>query len=151
MSSHLAFHKESVMSGHLEMSEKQPKRKSMFNAVFKKWLPSSFIPCPSRHPCESRGPVCVHRAPLASPLDSCLRRNDGVNRPSSVSHWAPVIHAKAEKGSEGGYPHTHSRDAPYAQQRCAPAVDMPGWGQLLRTCPHPLDNPPCKPKKRRHS
>jgi hypothetical protein len=39
------------------------------------------------------------------------------------------------------YPHTHSRDARYAQQRCAPAVDMTGWGQLLRTCPHPLDNP----------
>jgi len=38
------------------------------------------------------------------------------------------------------YPHLHSRYARHAQQRCAPAVDMTGWGQLLRTCPHPLDN-----------
>jgi len=38
------------MSGHLEMSEKEPKRKSMFDAVFKKRLPSSFIARPSRHP-----------------------------------------------------------------------------------------------------
>jgi hypothetical protein len=29
-------------------------------------------------------------APLASPLDSCLRRNDGGNRPSFVSHRAPA-------------------------------------------------------------
>lgn len=40
-----------------------------------------------------------------------------------------------------GYPHIHSpyeRHAPTV--RCAPAVDMTGRGQLLRTCPHPLDN-----------
>jgi len=38
------------MSGHLEMIQEEPKRKSMFDAVFKKWLPSSFIARPSRHP-----------------------------------------------------------------------------------------------------
>jgi hypothetical protein len=39
------------------------------------------------------------------------------------------------------YPHIHSRDGRYAHPRCAPAVDMTGCGQLLRTCPQPLDNP----------
>jgi len=132
------------MSGHLEMSEKKPKRKSMFDAVFIKWLPFSIIARLSRHPyspvtpakagvqCAATGrlsqalwiPACagmtVGTAPLPSPTP--LR--------SPVA--PPVIRAKPGKRSEGSYPHTPSRDA-----RCAPAVDMPGWGQLLRTCPHP--------------
>ena len=41
-----------------------------------------------------------------------------------------------------GYPHIHSRYERYAPTvRFAPAVDMTGCGQLLRTCPQPLDNP----------
>ncbi|MEA3364552.1 MAG: hypothetical protein U9Q79_02840, partial [Candidatus Hydrogenedentes bacterium] len=32
------------MSGYLQLSEKERKRKVMFNAVFKKWLPPSLLP-----------------------------------------------------------------------------------------------------------
>jgi hypothetical protein len=106
-------------------------------------LPATAKPCvlPATHAASARsaGPLRPNErracptAPLASPLDSCLRRNDGGNRPSSVSHRPPVIHAKAEKGSEGGYPRTHSLDARYA-----PAVGMPGWGQGATHLPTPL-------------
>jgi hypothetical protein len=51
------------------------------------------------------------------------------------------------RNRRSGCPHTHSRDERYAQQRFAPAVDMTGRGQLLRTCPHPLDNPFHGPEK----
>jgi hypothetical protein len=92
------------MSGHLEMSAKERKRKSrksMFDEVFKKWLPSSFIPRPSRHPCESRGPVSVHRAPLASLLDSCLRRNDGETPPLPCRTGPPTSMQKQKKKVRG--------------------------------------------------
>jgi hypothetical protein len=60
-----------------------------------------FLPVPSpllsRHPCESRGPVCVHRARLATPLDSCLRRNDGEYCPSSVSHLSSLHPCESRK------------------------------------------------------
>ena len=38
------------------------------------------------------------------------------------------------------YPHIHSPYERDAHRRYARAVDMTGRGQLLRTCPHPLDN-----------
>ena len=41
---------------------------------------------------------------------------------------------------DASYPHTHSPGERYAQERCARAVDRPGRGQQLRSCPHPLDN-----------
>jgi len=47
-------------------------------------MPFSRAPCLFRHPCESRGPICIHMATLASLLDSCLRRNDGPSRTASA-------------------------------------------------------------------
>jgi hypothetical protein len=133
------------MSGHLEMSEKEPKRKSMFDAVFKKRLPSSFIARPSRHPYS---PVTPAKAGVQSACGPQYRRYaSSPQRRSRASYLQHTPQAPVRLGRFGPTNGERAR-LRFSQALWIPAcAGMTGEPPLFPLAPAPLHR--CKSRKRK--